>query len=304
VKRSPNEPSTILNLSRPCQKFADRQQRKRSVGKAGLCRNEEEKSAPPLTRLIAPSASMTTIGQPAQSFCGTCADIAGHARPWRRWMRVIMPTRNRLALQRILGNNPTNNCAAQPTNRIPARLLSDATRQRAQQTNDRYGNFLQFIANALRDVADLPTDKIRSVIGELANWLGKDDPLGLLHSLENGQLLTLLGEIAPVIAEWFSENLGLARGGRQSRRGGFGRVTTFAPSLSSVFSLGATLAPYLANYLTGPNVSGFSPLTGPPEYQQGPNFYGTPPSSFTTFSGPPPALTGSDSSTLEIPSRF
>jgi hypothetical protein len=214
-----------------------------------------------------------------------------------------MPTRNRLALQRILGSDPTNNCGVQPTNRIPARLLNNATSQRAQQTNDRYGNFLQFVAKALRDVANLPTDKIQRVIAELADWLGKDDPLGLFHSLENGQLLNLLGEIAPVIAEWFSENLGLARGGRQSRRGGFGRVTAFSPSLGSVISLGATLAPYLANYL-GPNISGFSPLTGPPEYQQGPNFYGTPPSSFTAFSGPPPALTGSDSSTLEIPSRF
>lgn len=158
---------------------------------------------------------------------------------------------NRQRLQAILGNNPTNNCA--PQNRIPARIRQGANQERQQITRDRYGNFLNFVQGALSDLTNLPTAKIQMAISDLANWLGNDDPLGLFHSLENGQLLNLLGEIAPVIAQWFSENLGLAnRGGRQSRKGGYRRITnqsanTF-PSFESILALGENLAPYLQRY--------------------------------------------------------
>lgn len=186
-----------------------------------------------------------------------------------------MPTRNRLALQRILGDNPTSNCG--PQNQQRARILRQAQGQRATQTNDRYGNFLQFVANALQDVAHLPYNDIQRAVSQLADWLGKDDPLGLLHDLENGQLLTLLGEIAPVVAQWFSDNLGLtARGGRQSRRGGRATVRSLTvPSLASLINLGQTIAPFIQQYAGSLTIGGY-PGASPQPGGGGPGPAGNP----------------------------
>lgn len=154
---------------------------------------------------------------------------------------------NRERLRAILGPNPTANC--QPTQRVPARIRREANKQRTDITLARYDNVIQFTGELLRDYAKLDQHEVQSVLGDLTKWLGKDDPLGFLHSLQQGQLQILLGEIGPVVAGWLADNIGIFGGGSQGRKGGYSRVrqtrSFSVPSFRSIISLGQQLAPFV-----------------------------------------------------------
>lgn len=133
---------------------------------------------------------------------------------------------NRDRLREILGPNsrvcsPTS---GQGRQQVPSRNLRQASQQRTLQTVERYGNFLSLIQAALQYVGRLSPMEIQNALNALTRWLGQDDPLSFLHSLQQGQLFILLGEVAPVVAQWLSDGLGVSSGGgRQSRRGGYVR---------------------------------------------------------------------------------
>lgn len=128
-----------------------------------------------------------------------------------------------------------------------------------KSTQQRYGNVLQLVGDLLHTVSNLKPGQIQQFIGKLAGWLEADDPLGFLHELENNQLLTILGEVAPVVAQWVSEGLGLGGpGGNRRRIGGRTTVASFAGLLTpaSLERLGGLIASYLP--------TGYGPFFGGP----------------------------------------
>jgi hypothetical protein len=214
---------------------------------------------------------------------------------------------NRQRLAMLLGPNDPRFCnprqgtltANEPTN-IPARLTRQASQQRTTQTQQRYGNFLQFIQQALNALGRLTPQEIQHALSALEGWLGKDDPLGFLQSLQEGQLFELLGEIAPVIAQWLSENLGIVGpGGRRSKAGGYGRVvrTSGGPNLASLLQLGSSVYPFISRYLGGSSsINPGPPLNAPASFGPSPNPTG-PSSTVDVDDGSEP------SNTLTIPSN-
>jgi hypothetical protein len=163
---------------------------------------------------------------------------------------------NRDRLRAILGNNPTANCS--PQSQIPNRILRNAKQQADQRTAQRYGNLLQFVQRILQTVLHLSSQQTNQAINALGDWLQRDDPLGTIRSLQNGQLFNLLGEVAPVIAQWLSENLNLlSAGGSRGRKGGYSQVRNFSPSQPGNFSsVTAGLVTALANAFGGGGFGG------------------------------------------------
>jgi hypothetical protein len=163
----------------------------------------------------------------------------------------------------------------------PSRLIRQADQYRQTETQQRYGQFLQFIQQALTSLGKLSPQQISRALDALTNWLGQDDPLGFLHSLQQGQLFNLLGEVAPVIAQWLSEASGIVGpGGRQSRKGGYARVVRSAGPPAISFSSILSNLPSLATALraTGGSVS-INPgpaLNQPLSYSPSPNPVGSP----------------------------
>jgi hypothetical protein len=146
----------------------------------------------------------------------------------------------------------------------------------------------------LTDASKLSPQQITHALNALTDWLGNDDPLAFLHSLQQGQLFNLLGEIAPPIAQWLSDNIGATGpAGRQSRKGGYSNVRNVSGGLSGLLSLASGLYPYVRTYLGGSIAGG----TG-----GSPGFTGTEPQSgYVPSSGP--STFYESPNTLVIPSR-
>ncbi len=183
---------------------------------------------------------------------------------------------------------------------IPTSLKRAADQQRARATDDRYGQFLQFIEQELTALGRLSPQQISHALNALTDWLGKDDPLGFLHSLQQGQLFNLLGEIAPVVAGWVSDAIGASgAAGRKSRRGGYSRVTAQSATHIPIAQL-IGVAQNLAGLVRGGGGGFIDPgpqLNAPLSYTPTPNPVG--PSS-TIDLGPDSG--GNPPNVLEIPS--
>jgi hypothetical protein len=190
---------------------------------------------------------------------------------------------NRQRLQQILGSNPTSNCG-QPPNPplIPSNRTAEARRQRAQQTNNQYGNFLQFVSRALNEVSNLTPSQISRFVSTLSNWLGIDNPVGFLESLRTGELNILLGEVAPIVASWLADNLGSVAGGGRGRKLRGTNIASVLPRLISSFpfnelsgvlgSVGSTPTGFggysLADLSSGNTPTGYAPA---PDYSGQPS---------------------------------
>lgn len=206
---------------------------------------------------------------------------------------------NRERLQQILGPAATAQCNPNRPN-ISPRRIAEAQRQRATINANKYGDALDFVRKALSEVSNLSTKQIDDFTNTLSRFLGQSDPLGLIHDLRYGQLRILLGEVAPVIAGWLADNIGLFTGGARGRRGGFGRV---ALSTAAGFPIGRLIS-VLSNLGGGVSPSGPSitiggyPGAAPDQGGGGPGAAGNP-------IGPPNTIELPDDNTppnvLEIP---
>lgn len=120
------------------------------------------------------------------------------------------------------------------------------------------------VQGLLQDLGHLTPQQIDQAINHLANWLTQDDPLGFLLSLQTGQVLNLLAQVAPVIAQWLAENMGLmGAGGYQGRRGGGSLVRNFGGLAAQVAGIvGSTLGPGTGGWY-GVNPYGWSGVQPP-----------------------------------------
>jgi hypothetical protein len=123
-----------------------------------------------------------------------------------------------------------------PQQTMRLRTVREANQQTARNTIDRNRPTLDAVQGLLRDFG-VDQDTIQRVLTHLLQWLAQEDPLGFLRSLQDGQLRELLGEIAPVVAQWLGENLGSFGGGSARKRRGARTVRTTrlpTPTLGSI----------------------------------------------------------------------